>query len=190
MGARCHCRGPGIANRQAVHGRRHSGIANFTGMADFRTIERQEMTAPQMIEYIRRAPLEFRPGERWASRNSGYYLLDLIIEEVSRMRYAAFLEKSIFEPLQMKHTFYDSNQEMQFDRANGYTLIERRVEKAGVISLSIPFAAGALRSNVRQNVRQNAIEHGGDINGFSADAVRIPAAGLYVAILTNCDDQT
>lgn len=210
-----------------------SGIVNFTGMADFRTIERKEMTGPQMIDFIRRAPPEFRPGERWAYSNSGYYLLGLIIEEVSGMKYAAFLEQNIFAPLQMKHTFYGDGEEGQADRANGYTLIKRRVQKADVIALSIPFAAGALRSSVDDLARwdsaitqgkllqaeswkrmstayrlangrssgygygfflkkaagRNVIEHGGDINGFSADAIRLPSAGLYVAILTNCDVQ-
>jgi D-alanyl-D-alanine carboxypeptidase len=42
---------------------------------------------------------------------------------------------------------------------------------------------------VKKVAGQNAIEHGGDINGFSADAIQIPAARLYVAILTNCDAQ-
>jgi CubicO group peptidase (beta-lactamase class C family) len=210
-----------------------SGIANFTSMADFKTIARNEMTPPQMINFIRRTPPASRPGEHWEYSNSGYYLLGLIIEQVSGMKYAAFLEKNIFEPLQMKHTFYDNNQRLQSSRVNGYTLGRHGVENADFISLSIPFAAGALRSSVddlalwnsamaqgvllrpeswarmttaytlangrssgygygfflKRVAGQNAIEHGGDIDGFSADAIGIPAAGLYVAILTNCDVQ-
>jgi CubicO group peptidase (beta-lactamase class C family) len=229
---------PAYANQQPAITIEHllthtSGIANFTGMADFRTIERNEMNPREMIEFIRRAPQEFRPGERWAYCNSGYYLLGLIIEEVSGMKYAAFLEKNIFEPLQMKHTSYDSNQRLQSGRVNGYTLARHGVENAGFISLSIPFSAGALRSSVddlalwdgaltrggllkpeswrrmttayrlsngrssgygygfflKKVAGQPAIEHGGDISGFSADALQVPAAKLYVAILTNCDVQ-
>jgi CubicO group peptidase (beta-lactamase class C family) len=229
---------PAYANQQPTITIEHllthtSGIANFNSMADFKTIERNEMSSSQMINYIRRAPQEFRPGERWAYSNSGYYLLGLIIEEVSGMKYARFLEKNIFEPLQMKHTLYDSNQKMQSSRVNGYTLVRRGVENASFISLSIPFAAGALRSSVddlalwdsaisegkllrpdswrrmttayrlangrssgygygfflKKVAGQDAIEHGGDINGFSADAIQVPAAKLYVAILTNCDMQ-
>lgn len=210
-----------------------SGIANFTEMSDFQSIARDKKSAQQMIDYIRREPLGFRPGERWAYSNSGYYLLGLIIEEVSGMKYAKFLEKNIFEPLQMTHTFYDSNQRLQSARVNGYTKVRQRVDNADFISLSIPFAAGALRSSVddlalwnaaiaqgkllrpeswkrmttgytltngrssgygygffvKKVAGQDAIEHGGDINGFSADSVWIPGANLYVAILTNCDVQ-
>lgn len=32
-----------------------------------------------------------------------------------------------------------------------------------------------------------AIEHGGDIGGFSADAIRFPQEGIFIAVLTNSD---
>lgn len=32
-----------------------------------------------------------------------------------------------------------------------------------------------------------AIEHGGDIDGFSADAMRFPQEGIFIAVLTNSD---
>jgi CubicO group peptidase (beta-lactamase class C family) len=41
-------------------------------------------------------------GERWAYSNSGYYLPGLIIEKVSGMKYATFLEQNIFEPLHVR----------------------------------------------------------------------------------------
>ena len=34
---------------------------------------------------------------------------------------------------------------------------------------------------------KTAIEHGGDIGGFSADAIRFPQEGIFIAMLTNDD---
>lgn len=50
-------------------------------------------------------PVDFEPGEKWKYSNTGYMLLASIIEKVSGMSYAAYLEKNIFHPLGMKNTF-------------------------------------------------------------------------------------
>ena len=210
-----------------------SGIKSFTSMAKFASIARTDMTVPQMLDLIQSEPLEFRPGERFAYSNSGYYLLGAIIEQVSGMRYAKFMEKNIFGPLQLQHTFYDSNERLIPGRVDGYSKVKRGFDNAEFLSLSVPYAAGALRSSVddlaqwdaavaagkllrpeswkrmmtsftlndgkptgygygwfiRKISGHNAIEHGGDINGFSGDTVRFPAEGYYIAVLVNSDTQ-
>lgn len=49
--------------------------------------------------------LLFKPGTRWMYSNTGYALLASIIEKVSGLSYPDFMEKNIFQPLGMKHTF-------------------------------------------------------------------------------------
>lgn len=49
--------------------------------------------------------LEFQPGTRFQYSNTGYALLASVIEKASGMSYGKYLEKNIFVPLQMKHTF-------------------------------------------------------------------------------------
>lgn len=52
----------------------------------------------------------FPPGSAFRYSNSGYALLALIVERVSGMSFAAFLQKRIFVPLQMDDTVaYDRN---------------------------------------------------------------------------------
>ncbi|MGM9978012.1 MAG: serine hydrolase domain-containing protein [Clostridium sp.] len=46
----------------------------------------------------------FQANERWEYCNTGYVLLAEIIEMVSKMRFGEFLEKRIFEPLNMFNT--------------------------------------------------------------------------------------
>lgn len=48
---------------------------------------------------------EFEPNEKYEYSNTGYALLGLIIEKVSKKSFGEFLEESIFKPLKMKKTF-------------------------------------------------------------------------------------
>lgn len=210
-----------------------SGTKNYTALPQFASIARAEMTVAQMLQLIQKEPLEFRPGDRFVYSNSGYFLLGAIIEQVSGISYASFMEKNIFAPLQLRHTFYDSNVRVIPSRVDGYSKTRQGFDNAAFLSLSIPFAAGALRSSVddlahwnaaivagkllrpeswkrmmsssllsngkptgygygwfvRKIQGRDALEHGGDINGFSGDTMRFPAEGYYIAILVNSDTQ-
>ncbi|MBS4013245.1 MAG: beta-lactamase family protein [Bacteroidetes bacterium] len=67
-------------------------------------------------------PLNFTPGEKFEYSNSGYVFLGLIIERVSKMSYAQFLEKRVFIPLGLSNTFvYDIRKPKEnIDRAKGF----------------------------------------------------------------------
>ncbi len=47
----------------------------------------------------------FTPGKRYQYSNTNYALLALLVERVSKMPFASFLEKNIFMPSGMKHSF-------------------------------------------------------------------------------------
>lgn len=47
----------------------------------------------------------FEPNTKWEYSNTGYALLASIIEKVSGLSYADYLNKAIFQPLKMKNTF-------------------------------------------------------------------------------------
>jgi CubicO group peptidase (beta-lactamase class C family) len=46
--------------------------------------------------------VSFKPGQRFSYNNTGYVLLALIVENVSKVPYNEFVEKNIFEPLDMQ----------------------------------------------------------------------------------------
>jgi len=50
--------------------------------------------------------IEAKPGEKFFYLNEGYVLLGLIISKVSNMSYEEFVEKEIFEPLDMKRSIF------------------------------------------------------------------------------------
>lgn len=88
------------------------------------------------------------PGERWDYNNSGYVLLGAILEKVSGQTYEHFLQRRIFEPLGMKQTFYDDPERIIPRRVAGYEKNEDGFVNAAYLSMTQPYAAGALASTV------------------------------------------
>ena len=92
-------------------------------------------------------PLEFEPGSKFSYSNSGYHLLGLIIENVSGMSYASFIQKEIFDKAGMKNSRTDSHQEIIKNRISGYDPFIGPVN-AQFIDMSIPYSAGNILSTV------------------------------------------
>ncbi|GGG92780.1 serine hydrolase domain-containing protein [Pedobacter zeae] len=64
--------------------------------------------------------LAFEPGTKFQYSNSGYIILSLIIEKISKMTYAEFLKQNIFDPLQMHHTTVYESGTVIASKAIGY----------------------------------------------------------------------
>jgi CubicO group peptidase (beta-lactamase class C family) len=62
------------------------------------------------------------PGASFGYNNDNYMLLASVIEEVSGESYADFVQKNIFNPLQMKHSYVSESwqQKTDTDRSSGY----------------------------------------------------------------------
>ncbi len=123
-----------------------SGITNYTGFADFAKTTIMPITTAAMADRLKREPLEFTPGEKYAYSNSGYYLLGAIIEKTSGKLYADFLQENIFTPLGMKQTGYDDPLRIIMNRAAGYQKQAGKVINASYMDMSVPYAAGSLYS--------------------------------------------
>lgn len=81
-----------------------SGIPNYTSLPEF---EKQRFFKnSELINFFKSHELEFTPGEKFSYSNSGYYLLGIIIEEITQQNLDVYLEKTFFEPLGMQSTFF------------------------------------------------------------------------------------
>lgn len=125
-----------------------SGIPSYTGLAEWPPKWREDLTVDQLLALFKDKPLEFNPGTQWAYDNSGYVLLGAIIEKVSGKTYEDFVEQEIFAPLGMKHTFYNHNEELVPGRVQGYEKEGDTFRRARYLSMTHPYAAGSLISNV------------------------------------------
>jgi CubicO group peptidase (beta-lactamase class C family) len=132
-----------------------SGVTSYTNLPAFRSRMRQDMSPDEIVESFKQLPLEFPPGTQHSYSNSGYALLGLIIEKVSGLSYGEFVQKHIFDKLAMSHSHYASNFTLIPNRASGYQIYEGTVELPEFMSPTIPYAAGALLSNVDDMFRWN-----------------------------------
>ncbi|QZY53822.1 serine hydrolase domain-containing protein [Crassaminicella profunda] len=68
--------------------------------------------------------LECEPGSKFQYRDADYVLLAMVVQKVSRMRFADFLEENIFNPLEMNNTVaYEKGISTVKNRAYGTTKI-------------------------------------------------------------------
>jgi len=125
-----------------------SGVKSYTDLPEWLPLQRKDMTVGEIIDLFKNQPMEFTPGERWKYSNSGYILLGAIIEKASGKSYADFLADRIFGPLGMKSSCYDSTSRIIPRRVPGYSKGNSGFENAPYLSMSQPYAAGALGSSV------------------------------------------
>lgn len=125
-----------------------SGIPSYTNLPSYEATMARDMTVAEMIATFKDLPLEFAPGERFEYCNSGYFLLGAIIEAVSGMSYADFVARHIFEPLGMRHTAFEGHQRQPVTQVSGYSHDDEKFVPADPLSMSQPYAAGALVSTV------------------------------------------
>lgn len=125
-----------------------SGIQSYTGKLAYVGTMDKDVTVNQMIDSFKNDPMLFAPGERFDYNNSGYFLLGAIIEKVSGKTYADFLAERIFTPLGMAHTAFEGKERSKGPRAAGHAKGETGFGPAPALSMTQPYAAGALVSNV------------------------------------------
>ncbi|MEY7998908.1 serine hydrolase [Clostridium sp. Mt-5] len=82
-----------------------SGIVNCTNLPEFWSMSQDSLKdINKVIDLFKNKPLEFKPGTNFSYSNSGYILLGYIVTKTSGMSYEDYLEKNIFQPLNMKNT--------------------------------------------------------------------------------------
>jgi CubicO group peptidase (beta-lactamase class C family) len=208
-----------------------SGIPSYTGLPEWYPHLREDMKPADVAALFRDKPLEFNPGERWAYDNSGFFLLGMIVEKASGKTYEQFVEEEIFQKLGMTHSRYGHPEEIIPLRASGYSRDGEGFRNTAFISMTQPYAAGALMSTVddlaiwgralqSETLLEKSsldrmltayrlksgistqygygigvldfrgarvLQHGGDINGYTANVTWAPAERIFVAILSNND---
>lgn len=145
-----------------------SGIVSFTDKDDFEANITRDVTVSEMIDSFKDDKLEFAPGTAFSYNNSGYYLLGALIEKVSGMSYASFVEQRIFIPLGMNATCHEGHERRPRHKAAGHTRHGGGFGPCDPMSMSQAYAAGALVSTVDDMARwEQAIASGKLISAAS-----------------------
>lgn len=82
-----------------------SGIPNVIGDRESRRNDKARMTREDMLALIVNAKPDFEPDSKSAYSNSGYFLLGLVIEQITLKPYAQALEETITAPFKLKDTY-------------------------------------------------------------------------------------
>lgn len=108
-------------------------------------------------------PFEFEPGTAFNYNNTGYYLLGVVIENVTGESYADYVRTQFFEPLKLTRTRYGSNRDLIPNRAQGYQFLDGEIANDDLIGMSQPYAAGSLLSTARDLVAWDIALRGGKV---------------------------
>lgn len=126
-----------------------SGMPNFTAFPEFfKENSRDPYTPEELVTVFADSTLQFKPGEKFAYSNSGYFLLGVIIEKVTAKSYEQVLKDNIIIPLKMNNTGYDHHGTILKNRASGYEKNGSNYTNAAYLDMSIAYAAGSLYSTV------------------------------------------
>jgi CubicO group peptidase (beta-lactamase class C family) len=126
-----------------------SGIKNYSSLNKFNVdAKRRDSTPQELVDFFKNEPMDFPPGTDYRYSNSGYILLGYIIEIISGKTYADYINENFFKPLAMKSSFYDHSSAIIPNRVPGYTKRNGHFENSDYLSMTLPYSAGSLLSNV------------------------------------------
>lgn len=134
-----------------------SGIKSYTSMKKLFAVARNDMNPLELIKFFKNEPMDFNPGEKYKYNNSAYIILGYIIEQTSGITYADYIQKNIFDKLNMSNSTYASHSKIIKKRASGYHN-RGGYQNAMYISHTLPYAGGSLMSSIDDlNLWQQAL---------------------------------
>jgi CubicO group peptidase (beta-lactamase class C family) len=125
-----------------------SGIKSYTSVPGFQKTVRKDFAKREILDMVTKEPAEFAPGEKWSYCNTGFFLLGMLIEEVSGQSYPEFMAERLFKPAGMAHTRANDLRAVIANRAQGYAWTGKELRNGEPTSPTQPFAAGMLVSTV------------------------------------------
>lgn len=72
------------------------------------------------VRFLKTAKLNFQPGQSFGYSNANYETLGLIIQTVSGQSYEEYIQKHIFDRLEMQNSFLSQEKAVEHGMATGY----------------------------------------------------------------------
>ena len=125
-----------------------SGIKDYLSEISNPSKQKESYTPRDGVDYIKDAPLNFKPGSSFRYSNSNFYLLGYIIEMVTGKKFENYLQENVLDKADLNHTYYIHPENKIPAMPQGYSKFDGKIEKATLQEVTIMYAAGALISNV------------------------------------------
>ncbi|MDO6428909.1 serine hydrolase domain-containing protein [Thalassotalea sp. 1_MG-2023] len=126
----------GMADYDFISGGERGDVENGLNIhsvagGPFRLGNEDYLTIEEFYDLVKQVPLRHAPNEKWDYSNLAYFLLSMLVEEVSGESLRQYADKRIFKPLGMTNTFFSDNPtEIVKNRASGY----KPTEEGGYIT--------------------------------------------------------
>lgn len=144
-----------------------SGLRDYPSLYILSGIHADSVTTNRdaLGSIVRQKGLNFRPGSDWQYSGSGYFLLSLIVKQVSGKSLKDFAAENIFQPLGMAHTqFRNDHTSLIPHRALAYDPVEN-----GGYKLSVPYGEetgdGMVQTSIEDLQRWDENFYSGCIGG-------------------------
>lgn len=148
-----------------------SGIARFSDSDEWeRMMFLPGMPRDSAMRLVQLTPFAFAPGTAQAYSNSGFWLLGVVVEKASGLKYEDYLASRIFEPLGMTRSMFCDGMRNVPRRAHGYGLANGVITRAPMVSYAWVGAPGAVCSTAEDLVAWMRALHGGKV--MSADSYK------------------
>lgn len=132
-----------------------SGLPELTQNTEFMDNISQRHKVNEIVKMGLKGEFRSEPGEKWMYCNTGYTITVALIEKLSGMNFSEFLQKNIFDPLEMKNTYCpdynhdaDTATPRYFQDTTGYV-------DATVMHFSNLIGGGSIISNVQDMAKWN-----------------------------------
>jgi D-alanyl-D-alanine carboxypeptidase len=123
-----------------------SGLFNYTEDTMFMNAAFDDPSvahAPEeLLAVAFQHPSLFQPGEQWSYSNTNYIMLGVILESVTGSEIATEIRERALTPTSLAHTFFDGEETIVGELAQGYSSLGASVTYA--FHPSVPWAAGAM----------------------------------------------
>ena len=131
-----------------------SGLPSYTEVDNYWTdVIRYRLSQTEIIDLVRDLPLMFQPGEYSSYDNTGYYLLGMMLQQITGKSYADLMQERLFKPLNMTATRMNNPNEIVPHRSSGYHLHKDKLINKPYYSPSVTFSAGGQLSSIEDMVK-------------------------------------
>lgn len=132
-----------------------SGLGNNTKTEAYKVIEHQDLKPEQLCKYFLDLSVIFPPGSKWEYNNANFYILGLLIEKISGISYGDYLDKNIFKPAGMLHTYMGKEDSIIKKRVPGYLNFRRGVRNTRITNFSTLYSSGGIQSTAEDMYKWN-----------------------------------
>ncbi|WP_079912253.1 serine hydrolase [Paenibacillus sp. 32352] len=126
-----------------------SGLVNYISLPGYHfRLNKLRLSHEDIIHLLVGKPLQFKPGTSFDYTNSSYYLLGMIVENVTGLIFEQFLHSSILQPLGMNSTGMFHHTKVIPGMSSGYHSSWDDLIPCEYLNMSSSFTAGAIYSTV------------------------------------------